>query len=144
EREYDALLRQGEEDLRLTIDLRVQHLLHRELARALREFKAKAAVGLVMDVDTGEIIAMVSLPDFDPYHPAAAPDDARFNRAALGVYEMGSTFKLFPVAAALDSGDASFATTFDATEPIRFGRFTISDYHAKKRPLTVPEIFIYS
>jgi cell division protein FtsI (penicillin-binding protein 3) len=99
---------------------------------------------MIMDVDTGEILAMVSLPDFDPHHPGAGDDDGRFNRAALGVFEMGSTFKLFSTAAALDSGLVHFGTVYDAVEPIRYGRFTISDYHAKKRNLTVPEIFIYS
>src|SRR5690606_39207893 len=89
-------------------------------------------------------LALVSLPDFDPHHPAAAPDDARFNRATLGVFEPGSTFKLFSTAAALDSGEVYLGSTFDASEPIRYGRFTISDYHAKRRPLTVAEIFMYS
>lgn len=144
EKEHNKLLAEGEEDLTLSIDLRIQHLMHRELSAAMKKFSAKAGVGMVMDVNNGEIIAMVSLPDFDPYHAGNADDDARFNRATLGVYEMGSTFKLFPIAAALDSGDATFSTMIDATEPIKFGRFRISDYHAKKRPLTVPEIFIYS
>lgn len=144
EKEHNKLLAEGEEDLTLSIDLRIQHLMHRELSAAMKKFSAKAGVGMVMDVNNGEIIAMVSLPDFDPYHAGNADEDARFNRATLGVYEMGSTFKLFPIAAALDSGDATFSTMIDATEPIKFGRFRISDYHAKKRPLTVPEIFIYS
>jgi cell division protein FtsI (penicillin-binding protein 3) len=144
EKQHDALLTEGEDDLTLSIDLRIQHLMHRELSAAMKKFSAKAGIGMVMDVNNGEIIAMVSLPDFDPYHAGAADDDARFNRATLGVYEMGSTFKIFPLAAALDSGDITFNTTIDATEPIKFGRFRISDYHAKKRPLSVPEIFIYS
>jgi len=144
EKEHDKLLAEGEEDLTLSIDLRIQHLMHRELSAAMRKFSAKAGVGMVMDVNNGEIIAMVSLPDFDPYHAGNADEEARFNRAALGVYEMGSTFKLFPIAAALDSGDVHFGTMIDATEPIKSGRFRISDYHAKKRPLSVPEIFIYS
>lgn len=144
EKEHEKYLSAGEEDLQLSIDLRIQHLMHRELSAAMKKFSAKGGVGMVMDVNNGEIIAMVSLPDFDPYHPGAAKDKARFNNATLGVYEMGSTFKLFPIAAALDSGDAHFNTTIDATEPIQFGRFRISDYHAKKRVMTVPEIFIYS
>ncbi len=144
EKQHEKQLQEGDEDLHLTIDLRIQHLMHRELSKAIRTFSAKAGIGMVMDVNSGDIIAMVSLPDFDPYHLNATPDDTRFNRATLGVYEMGSTFKLFPVAAALDSGDASFGTVFDTTEPIKFGRFRITDYHAKKRPLTMAEVFIYS
>lgn len=144
EKSYNAALAKGDKPVQLTIDLRVQHLLHRELAAQVHKFHAKAGVGLVMNVNTGEIIAMVSLPDFDPLHPGDASDDAKFNRASLGVFEMGSTFKLFSTAAALDSGQVHFSSSFDASEPIHYGRFTINDYHAKKRVLSVPEIFIYS
>lgn len=144
ERAFDREMGFDGEDIRLTVDLRIQHILHRELQKAKDTFQAIAATGLVMDVETGEIIAAVSLPDYDPHHPAEASDDAKFNRVSLGVFEMGSTFKLFPTAAALDSGSASFATTFDATKPIKVGRFSITDYHGKNRILTVPEVFIYS
>lgn len=144
EKSFDRQLTDGEEDVRLTVDLRIQHILHRELESALKTFQAKAAIGVVMDVNTGEVIAMVSLPDYDPHHPGDANPDALFNRATLGVFEMGSTFKIFPTAAALDADKVSFASEFDATEPIRVGRFRITDYHAKKRSLTVPEVFIYS
>lgn len=144
EKSFDRDLAAGEGDIRLTVDLRIQHILHRELQKAMTTFQAKAAVGMVMDVNTGDIIASVSLPDFDPHHPADASDDSKFNRATLGVFEMGSTFKLFPVAAALDSGRANFGTAIDATKPIKVGRFTISDYHAENRTLTLPEIFMHS
>lgn len=144
EKFFDRQLTDGEEDIKLTIDLRIQHILHRELEAAQKKFDAKAAVGMVMDVNTGEVIAMVSLPDFDPHHPGDATPDQLFNRATLGVFEMGSTFKLFPTAAALDEGKVTFATEIDASQPIKVGRFKISDYHAKKRMLSIPEIFIYS
>lgn len=144
EKSYNRILAEGEENVRLTIDLRIQHLLHRELQAAKKTFSAKAAIGAVMDVRTGDIIAMVSLPDFDPLKPAEAPDDAKFNRVTLGVFEMGSTFKLFSTGAALDSGAVRFSSVFDAVTPLKYGRFTISDYHGKKRPLTLPEVFIYS
>ena len=144
EKTFNKQLTQGGKPVQLAIDLRVQHLLHRELESSVKKFHAKAGVGMVMDVNTGEIIAMVSLPDFDPHHPGDAADEAKFNRATLGVFEMGSTFKLFSTAAALDSGDVHFGSRFDASDPIHYGRFTINDYHAKKRVLSVPEIFIYS
>jgi cell division protein FtsI (penicillin-binding protein 3) len=144
ERGFDRELNFAQEDVRLTVDLRIQHILHRELEKAKETFQAIAAVGMVMDVQTGEIIAAVSLPDYDPHHPGDASDDARFNRVSLGVYEMGSTFKLFPTAAALDEDKVSFATRFDASKPIKIGRFSISDWHGKKRVLTVPEVFIHS
>ena len=132
------------EALALSIDLRVQHALRSELLLALDEFSAKAAVGIVLDVTTGEVVALASLPDFDPNDPMSSPERARFNAATLGVYEMGSTFKAFSVAAALDSGRIDLTTSYDAREPIRVSRFTISDYHAQKRFLTVPEIFMHS
>lgn len=144
EKSFDKTLSEGVQPVRLTIDLRVQHILHRELAKAVKTFSAKAGIGLVMDAQNGEVIAMVSLPDFDPNRATEATDAEKFNRATLGVFEMGSTFKLFSTAAALGSGQVRISDTFDATDPIRIGRFTISDFHAKRRPLSVPEIFIYS
>ncbi len=134
----------GAGGLALSIDLRVQHVLRSELLLALDEFSARAAIGIVLDVTTGEVVALASLPDFDPNDPMSSPDRARFNAATLGVYEMGSTFKAFSVAAALDSGRIDLTTRYDAREPIRVSRFTINDYHAQKRFLTVPEIFMHS
>lgn len=128
----------------LSIDLHVQHALRDELEKALIEFRALAAVGIVMDVHTGEVVAMTSLPDFDPNDPMAVPENARFNRATLGVYEMGSVFKAVTLAAAIDSGKVPLDAEFDATKPLRVARFTIHDYHAENRVLNVPEIFIHS
>lgn len=130
--------------LALSIDLRVQHALRSELLAGIEEFSAKAATGVVLDITTGEVIALSSLPDFDPNDPTGSPERARFNAATLGVYEMGSTFKAFTVAAALDSGEVQLATEYDAREPIRVSHFTINDYHAQKRFLSVPEIFMHS
>lgn len=144
EKKFDAALLKGDTPVKLSVDLRLQHIMHRELSEAVRKFKASGAIGMITDVNTGEVLSMVSLPDFDPHHPGAAPDQARFNRATLGVFEMGSTFKLFSTAAALDSGHINFNSSYDARVPIKYGRFTISDYHAKNRVMTVPEIFIYS
>ena len=128
----------------MAIDIRVQHALRDELARSMAEFNAIGAGGLVLDVQTGEIIGMVSLPDFDPANPGEGPKDARFNRITLGVYEMGSTMKTLNTAMALDSGIVKLSGSFDATRPIQIGKFTIRDDHAKNRYLTVPEIFMYS
>jgi cell division protein FtsI (penicillin-binding protein 3) len=97
-----------------------------------------------MDVNTGEIAAMSSLPGFDPNRPGAIAEELRFNRTTLGVYEMGSTFKIFTTAMALDAGTVTLGGGYDATDPIRVARFVIRDYLAKKRWLSVPEIFMYS
>ena len=128
----------------LAMDLRVQHALRDELLAAREKFKAKAAAGTITDVRTGEIVAMVSVPDYDPNNPREANDPTRINRLTTGVYEMGSTFKALTVAMALDSGKINLNSSFDARVPLRYGRFNISDYHAQKRVLTVPEIFTFS
>ncbi len=144
ERYFDDVLGGGSEPLRLSLDVRIQHILREELLRAIEKFRAIGAAGLVMDARTGEVPAMVSLPDFDPNAPAEARDDARFNRAALGIYEMGSTFKVFTTAMALESGVATFNDGYDATDPIRVARFVIRDFKPQRRWLSVPEIFLYS
>ncbi|HZP77275.1 MAG TPA: penicillin-binding protein 2 [Pseudolabrys sp.] len=128
----------------LALDLRVQYALRTELAASLAKFKAKAAAGIVTDVNTGEVIAMASEPDYDPNNPREANDPSRINRLTTGVYEMGSTFKALTLAMALDSGKVTLASTFDARMPLRYGKFSINDYHAQKRVLSVPEIFTYS
>ena len=132
------------EPIRLTIDLRVQHILHDELTRAMDRYRAIGATGVILEVRTGEVLAMVSLPDYDPNNPSNALEPDRLNRMVAGVYELGSVFKTFTFAMALDAGVVTLADTIDATRPIRVGRFTINDFHAKKRVLTVPEVFIYS
>ncbi|UIJ73057.1 penicillin-binding protein 2 [Aurantimonas sp. HBX-1] len=132
------------EPVRLSIDLRVQHILRDELAAAMTRYKAIAVGGVVLDVNTGEVIAMTSLPDYDPNDSKQALDKDRMNRMSAGLYEMGSTFKTFTTAMALDSGKVKITDSFDASRPIRIGGFTISDFHGKKRVLSVPEVFIYS
>ena len=144
ERSFDPSLRDNNTPLRLTIDTRVQHALHSELARAKSEFDAIGAAGIIMDVNNGEVLAMASLPDFDPNNAGNALPDQLFNRMTLGVYELGSTFKIFTAAMALDYGVVKLSGGYDASEPIRISRFQIRDYHAKNRWLSVPEIFMYS
>src|ERR1700719_3349913 len=111
----------------LSVDLRVEHALRDELLKAKEKFHAKAASGLVSNVRTGEIVAMVSVPDFDPNNPKEAHDPDRINRLTTGVYEMGSTFKAFTLAMALDSGKADLNSLWDARGPLHYGNFTIHD-----------------
>ena len=144
ERYFDKELRSRQENLTLSVDVRVQHVLEHELSLAMKKFSAIGAAGLVMDVDTAEIVAMASLPNFDPNQPGAIDKALLFNRTTQGVYEMGSTFKIFTTAMAFDAGTATMRSGYDATNPIRVARFVIRDFHAKKRWLSVPEIFMYS
>lgn len=144
ERSYDQVLAQGGEPLVLSLDLRLQHILHEELAAGMQEYKSNAAGGVVLDVRTGEVLALDSLPGFDANHAGDASADARFNRMTLGVYEMGSVFKIFTLAAALDAGTSSFASSYDATHPLQVARFTIHDYEPMHRWLSLPEVFEFS
>ena len=148
ERYFDDQLAGSEEspaqELALSIDVRIQHALRDEITRHMSIFQAIGGAGMVMDVQTGEILGLVSLPDFDPNRPTDFSGDAKFNRISLGVYEMGSTFKIFTTAMALDSGTVGLQDGYDATEPIRKAGFRIRDDHPKKRWLSVPEIFMYS
>ncbi len=131
--------------VKLSIDLRVQHLLRDELSKGLERFKAIAAAGAIMDVNTGEVIALVSLPDFDPGNPVDALEKDRINRMNVGVYEMGSTFKALTIAMALDSGKVNINSSFStAGGMMRFGRQVIKEYHGTGRTLTVPEVFLHS
>ena len=130
--------------IELSVDLRVEHALRDELLKAKEKFKAKAASGLVSNVKTGEIIAMVSVPDFDPNNPKEAHDPDRINRLTTGVYEMGSTFKAFTLAMAIDSGKSDLNSMWDARGPLHYGRFTIHDDHALGRFINMREVFTYS
>ena len=128
----------------LSIDMRVQHVMHEQLVDALTRYQAVAAAGVMMDVHTGEIIALASLPDFDPNEPASALVKDSFNRVTAGIFEPGSIFKTVTMAGALDSGAVSVSDQFDARFGIRFGRFTIDDFHGKHRILSLPEVYKYS
>jgi cell division protein FtsI (penicillin-binding protein 3) len=145
ERRFEARLADGDGPIELSLDVRVQDILRGELLRQMEEFRAIGAAGVVLDARTAEVLAMVSLPDFDANDSSAvAGSDVAFNRVTKGVYEMGSTFKLFTAAMALDSGTVGLNDGYDASRPIQISRFTITDYKGKNRWLSVPEILVYS
>jgi cell division protein FtsI (penicillin-binding protein 3) len=128
----------------LSVDLRVEHALRDELLKAKEKFHAKAASGLVTNVRTGEVVAMVSVPDFDPNSPKEAHDPDRINRLTTGVYEMGSTFKAFTLAMALDTGKYNLDSMWDARGPLHYGKFAIHDDEPKGRFLNMKEVFTFS
>ena len=130
--------------VKLSIDLRVQHIVRDELADAMQRYHALAATGVVLNAHTGEVLAMASLPDYDPNNPVDANQPDRLNRMTAGAYELGSVFKSFTFAMGFDSGAVKMSDVIDASHPIHVGRFTIHDFHPKSRALTVPEVFIYS
>jgi cell division protein FtsI (penicillin-binding protein 3) len=141
---FDKRLRENGEPLRLSIDVRVQNVVREELLAAKEEFSAIGASGIVMDVNTGEVLALVSLPDYDANDLGTASQDERFDRALTGRYEPGSTFKLQTTSMALDSGLVHIWDSFDAAHDIHIGRFTISDFQGKHRFLQLPEVLAYS
>jgi cell division protein FtsI (penicillin-binding protein 3) len=141
------------EPIRLSIDLRVQNIVHDVIAKAMVDYQAEAAGAVVLDADTGEVLAMASVPDYDPNQPSRNLADGSvdkeyekgwFNRMSNATFEMGSTFKSFTLAMGLDEGKVTLSSVIDASNPLRMGGFTIGDDHGQYRPLSVPEIFQYS
>lgn len=130
--------------VRLSLDIRATHALRDEVEKGVARFRAKAGAAAILDVTTGEVVALASLPDYDPNKPTDALDPLHINRMSVGVYEMGSTFKALTIAMALDSGKVNLGSRLDARGALSFGRFKIHDYHAQNRALTVPEVFTYS
>jgi cell division protein FtsI (penicillin-binding protein 3) len=143
EKTFNGMLSDGDA-LRLSLDIRVQHIVRQELLAAVDEFRAVGGAALVLDVNSGEVIAMVSSPDFDPNVPGDADEPTRFNAVTKGVFEMGSVFKLFTAAMALDSNVTTLDGGYDASKPLHVARFTIRDYHPQRRWLSVPEILVRS
>src|SRR5277367_761031 len=133
--------------VRLSLDLKATHALRDELEAGLEKYQAKAGAGAILDVNTGEIIALESLPDYDPNDPPDMTKESskdKINRINVGVYEMGSTFKAISISMALESGKVNLGSRIDARDSLRYGRFTIHDFHATHRVLTVPEVFTHS
>ncbi len=141
---FEQRLRDDAAPLRLSIDVHVQAVVREELSAAMETFGAIGACGIVMDVRTGEVIALTSLPDYDANLFGQTVEDDRFNRCIKGDYEPGSTFKLQTASMALDNGVVNLWNGFDASAPIHIGRFTINDFEGKHRFLYVPEILAFS
>ena len=153
EKTFDDYLRDpgnGGKPLTLSIDLGVQATTERVLAGGMGLMRARAAGAVLMHAKTGEVIAMVSLPDFDPNDPprgswtGAAEDDPVFNRMVQGVYELGSVFKTFTIAQALDSGLVSPATMIDTSGPLKWGKYRIRDFHNYGKRLSVSDVVVKS
>ncbi|WP_375428330.1 peptidoglycan D,D-transpeptidase FtsI family protein [uncultured Sphingomonas sp.] len=128
----------------LSIDTRVQAAMESELGRAMTAYGARGAAGLVLDVDTGEVVSMVSLPVFNPNRVGMAGMEELRNINTQSVYELGSTFKVITAAIALETGVANLSRRFDATAPLQVGRFKIKDDHAQGRWLNIPETLVHS
>ncbi|HEY0114001.1 MAG TPA: penicillin-binding protein 2 [Allosphingosinicella sp.] len=133
------------EPVTLSIDSRVQAAMESELGAAVTKHSAEGATGIVLDVHTGELVAMASMPTFNPNAAGQSDPNALFNRATMGVYELGSTFKPITVAAAMEAGVVtSMSRRYDASAPIAIGRFKIKDDHPQGRPLNISETLVHS
>ncbi len=132
------------EPVKLSIDIRVQNIVRDIVVNAVKNYEAKGAGAVVLDIHTGEVLAMASAPDFDPNNPLEGAKEGWLNRMSNGTFEMGSTFKTFSLAMALDTGKVNLNSSFDATQPLHIGGFTIHDFHGQRRWLTLPEVFQYS
>ncbi|MEP2717889.1 penicillin-binding protein 2 [Pseudophaeobacter sp.] len=154
EKQFDTYLRDpanGSAPLALSLDLTVQAAAERVLDGGMKLMNAKGATSILMDVQTGEVISVVSLPDFDPNERPAPPTEGfdpsvspLFNRAVQGVYELGSTFKIFTAAQAVDLGLANPDTVIDTRGPLRWGKFSIKDFRDYGSELSVTKIIVKS
>ena len=153
EKNFDALLRdpaRGGQPLELSLDLSVQAAAEQVLYGGMRLMNAKGAAAVLMDVHTGEVISLVSLPDFDPNDRPRPPtegnpsDSPLFNRAVQGVYELGSTFKIFTVAQAMELGLVNASTMIDTKGPLRWGKHRIRDFHNYGPELTTTKVIVKS
>ena len=130
--------------LQLSVDVSVQDTIRLHLMEGMKKYKALGAMAILMDVNTSEVISMVSLPDYDPNLNRTKNERAMFNMATKGVYEPGSVLKIFNTAMSLESGKVKVSDRFDATEPLKLKYNTIRDYRGENRWLSVPEILVYS
>ncbi len=144
EKSMHKRLTESSKPLQLTINMGVQDTIREELLKAVTEFKAEGATAILMNVHNGEILSMVSLPDYDPNLNIPVGERSLFNFASQGVYEAGSVFKTFNTALGLESGKVKVNDKFDATRPFKIQGLTVSDYRGENRWLTVGEILIHS
>lgn len=133
------------EKVTLSLDLRIQFALTEALKNGIKEYQAQAGTALIMDVRNGEVLALASLPDFDPNTPSDAIQPNRFNRATIGTYEMGSTAKIITLAMALESGRYTLDSEFDLSSgALSVENAKIHDFHMKQHTLTLSQAFLYS
>ncbi len=143
ERTFNNKLHLGE-DINLGIDIRLQYIVRDELEKARIKYNSKSATAIIADLNNGEILSLVSLPDFNPNQSINPEQNSYTNTATLNLYEMGSTFKMFTIAAALDLSHVNLETKFDARKSIKIANYEIKDYKPQNKILSTKEIFLNS
>ncbi len=145
EKQFDSVLKDSKNGkMQLSLDVRVQSIVHDELIKSINEFRAKGGVGVVIDANNGEMLSMVSMPDFDPHYPNRAKPEQMFNQVSLGVYEVGSIMKGITIAMALEDKAVTLRDIYYVKAPIKASRFTINDFRIKFTYMSVPQIFMHS
>lgn len=144
EKYLDERLTSSTKPVQLALDLGVQNTIREELVAGVKQFNADGAAAILMDVNNGQVLSLISVPDFDPNENINSEDRAMFNFATKGVYEAGSVFKVFNTALCLESGKIDVTDKFDTTKPIYFGRHKISDPHGSHGWLTPEDILVES
>ena len=143
ERQFNETLSKGS-DITITLDTKIQDITHFKLKKYVTEHDALGGMAVIMNANNGEIISMVSLPDFNPNTFKSKDQEAMFNRVTLGVYEMGSTFKILTVAMGLDLGVVKLGDSFNVAHPMKLGKYKINDYRFHKANLSLSEVLIFS
>lgn len=144
EKVFDDALRESTNPISLSIDMKIQYAVRDELQKSINEFNAVGGAAVVMNISNGEIISLVSLPDFDPNKKSDPNDKCRFNMVTSSAIEPGSSAKIFNTSMALETGKITPFTQFDARFPLKVGRFTVHDFKGKATFLSVEEILKYS
>jgi cell division protein FtsI (penicillin-binding protein 3) len=144
EKAFDKQLTSQNAPLETSLDLGLQHIVYDALAQQIQDFQAEGGNAILADIHTGEILAIVSFPDFSPERPPSKENKALFDRNFNGVYEFGSIMKICNAALFLEKGKGTLQSVFDASHPLRIGRFLVTDFRGKNKPLTVEESFLYS
>lgn len=144
EKSHEQQLLTSGEPLTLAVDVRAQHAVRDELLKGMKEFNATGASAILMDMKTQEIVSLVSLPDFNPNHADDIQSKDTFNKATVGMYEMGSTFKILNTAMALNTDSIKLSTEYDTSAEVKIGRFRITDYRAEHGVINVAQIFVHS
>ena len=144
ERWFDNLLTNTDDPVSLSLDIRAQHIIAEELQYTMDDFNAPEGAAVLLDTETSEVIALVSLPSFDPYNIGGASDEMLHNNASQGVFELGSIFKVFTIAMALDRNGVQLDDEYDIGSPLVIGRWPIEDFKDYGHYLSVRDIFAES
>jgi cell division protein FtsI (penicillin-binding protein 3) len=130
--------------INLTLDIQVNKILDEEIQEGIQKYKAIGAGGILIDAQSGEIIAISSKYTDQRNLQFNAEGDARFNMITEGVYEIGSTAKVLTILNAVENKLANAETKIDARKPLHIGKYEIGDYHATNRILSLDEAFLHS